>query len=324
MKMLHSYWSKPFYESNPDGPETRVSGGWPHGKYYYMSWAFSCLQLSRYYSRVELVTDRQGYQVLVEQLQLPYTDVRVELDRFNRYPPELWAVGKLHTYAIQEEPFLHIDCDLFIPGPFSKQLLNRPVIAQHAELGYRFYNRVYGQILEHCPFIPGAIKNNCTAEAPINAYNMGLAGGHDLDFFKRLAGNAFEFIERNYDYLGHHATGQMNTIFEQVLCYYMLQDENKKMALYTPITGERKVDFEMKSFTHFKGFPQNNKVLHLYGTCKLVKRFATELERKFKRMYPGYYARIMDMCYSRPLTPLDNDRETPALPGADKKHQLAI
>ena len=51
----------------------------------------SCNQLRRYYDDVTLVTDSQGYDVLINKLHLPYTDVIVSLDCLNHYNPNLFA-----------------------------------------------------------------------------------------------------------------------------------------------------------------------------------------------------------------------------------------
>ncbi len=81
-----------------------------------MSWTLSCLNLRKFYENVELVTDEVGYRYLIEKLKLPYSSVRVELDCINTYPSSLWAIGKLYTYGIQNEPFIHVDGDVYIWG----------------------------------------------------------------------------------------------------------------------------------------------------------------------------------------------------------------
>jgi hypothetical protein len=97
MKIIQSFWTKPFLQS-PDLQDSRMNGGWPARKYNYFSWALSCLQLCRYYQNVELVTDDLGKFILIEKLKLPYTSVKTELNRINDYNAGLWALGKICAY----------------------------------------------------------------------------------------------------------------------------------------------------------------------------------------------------------------------------------
>lgn len=41
-----------------------------------MSWALSCLQLKQSYDKVELVTDSEGAELLINKLHLPYTSCK--------------------------------------------------------------------------------------------------------------------------------------------------------------------------------------------------------------------------------------------------------
>jgi hypothetical protein len=111
MRIIQSYWSKPFEEDQKKG---RPFGGWLHKRYHYMSWALSCLKLSQFHDHVELVTDTPGKKELIDQLGLPYTTVRSDLDSIHCYPTYVWVMGKFIAYEIQNKPFLHVDGDVFI------------------------------------------------------------------------------------------------------------------------------------------------------------------------------------------------------------------
>ena len=54
--------------------------------------------------------------ILINKLELPYTDVKVVLDDLNDYDRDLYALGKVYAYGIQEEPFIHVDADIYM-GP---------------------------------------------------------------------------------------------------------------------------------------------------------------------------------------------------------------
>ena len=84
MKIIQSFWT---------GNKNSLtdSYGWLLPIFNYLSWIISCNQLRRYYDDVTLVTDSQGYDVLINKLHLPYTDVIVSLDCLNHYNQNLFA-----------------------------------------------------------------------------------------------------------------------------------------------------------------------------------------------------------------------------------------
>src|SRR5689334_17471879 len=114
MKIVQSFWSRPSLHSNTVLVDARFNGGWPHRLVNYYSWAFSCLQLCKFYKEVELVTDDWGKELLVNKLGLPYTKVSLALNEIDGFDQGLWVLGKICAYRCQEEPFLHIDHDVFL------------------------------------------------------------------------------------------------------------------------------------------------------------------------------------------------------------------
>ena len=97
-------------EKNP----FRYPFGWVAPEYHLMGWALSCLQLQKVYGKVSLFANSPAVYLLVDTLQLPYTDVQVTHDKLTLIHTDLWALPKIYTYSLQERPFLHVDGDVFI------------------------------------------------------------------------------------------------------------------------------------------------------------------------------------------------------------------
>ena len=91
MKIIQSFWTG-------DRDALHSSYGWLTPMDHYLSWILSCNQLRKQYDQVCLVTDQQGYEILVEGLSLPYTEVKICLDTLNGYNPNLWALAKIKAY----------------------------------------------------------------------------------------------------------------------------------------------------------------------------------------------------------------------------------
>ncbi len=104
MRITQTFWSG-------TGNPLNKSYGWNHAEHNLMSWALSCCSLREHYDDVILYTDRQGYEVLIEKLRLPYTEVHVMYDD-SLCLPQHWAYAKVKTYSLQTEPFLHVDGDI--------------------------------------------------------------------------------------------------------------------------------------------------------------------------------------------------------------------
>jgi len=109
MNIIQSSWAC----NQPD--LLTANSGWLAPEYNLMSWALSCLQLKQYYPDVVLYSDSVSAKMLIDTLQLPYTEVVCNLDVLNKYHPQLWALPKIHTYSQQETPFLHVD-GMFLYG----------------------------------------------------------------------------------------------------------------------------------------------------------------------------------------------------------------
>lgn len=185
MKIIQSFWT---------GKHSVVySFGWLSNKYHYLSWILSCNQLRKYYDEVELFTDSLGYSILIEKLKLPYTKVHIVLDELNIYDDNLWALAKIKSYSLMNEPFLHIDGDVFIFEPFDKNLMGSNIITQNIETTSDYYWDMWSKIKPQLNFIP-EIMNNYDNQFHNKAYNMGIFGGNEISFIKCYTDASFNFV----------------------------------------------------------------------------------------------------------------------------------
>ena len=114
------------------------NSGWAFKETHYMSWALSCLQLRKFYDEVELVTDSEGADLLINKLHLPYTSCKPVLDKLVDENPAVWALGKIAAYEAQEVPFIHVDGDIYIWKPFPKRIEEADIAVQNVEKNYPF------------------------------------------------------------------------------------------------------------------------------------------------------------------------------------------
>ncbi|WP_133054510.1 DUF6734 family protein [Niastella populi] len=298
MKIIQSFWTRPFLQS-PNLQDSRMNGGWPARKYNYFSWALSCLQLCRYYSNVELVTDDLGKFILIEKLKLPYTNVNTDLNRINNYNAGLWALGKIYAYSLQESPFLHVDSDIFIWNAFDDRIVKAPLTAQNKEHQSLDYTQTFNEICRKFPYVPDYLKE-LEGRQYVFCSNAGILGGTDIGFFKAYTNEIFRFIDENNDCIEENIVNMnsayLNVIYEQVIFSQFAQKTNKEITFLFPY------DIDIPKYIgFFHEADRNAGFVHCLGTYKQNRQVYRTLEMKMKTLYPDYYHLILELIDSSEL-----------------------
>lgn len=288
MKIVQSYWSKPSQKSSGLHPNDRNSGGWLGKKHHYMSWTLSCLQLNKFYDEVELVTDKPGYDLLVNQLKLPYTNIKIVLDKLNDYHSDLWALGKLYAYSIQEQSFIHVDGDVFIWDRFPKKIEDSFLCAQNFETDEPGYDYVYDFVQANFKFIPGFLDNK--ENRHIRSVNAGILGGSNISFFREYTSIAFDFVNKNLDKMEGLDLGAFNMFYEQYLFYCLARD--KRVDIKCLVDDQRKL---LDKHVNFTGVPLNTSYIHTVGFYKKKLETGELLEYTLKTTYPNHYYNIINL-----------------------------
>jgi len=297
MNFVQSFWS-----CNHSHPLS-FKAGWYAPEYNWMGLALSCLQLKKYHAKVTLYTDTTGADWIVDTLQLPYDEVHCELDNLNRFHPKLWALPKIYTYSKQSTPFLHVDNDVFIWKAFDHALLDSPLIAQNKEAASSYYETIMKTLEEHLTYFPEAILEDRASGNPILAYNAGIFGGRDVDFFHEYTQIALKFIQKNEYNLSKINPADFNVFFEQYLFYCLTVKHEKKVAVLLPeVIG----DNEYLGFGDFLEVPHQKSFLHLIGTYKRNREVCELLADRLRLENPEYYYRIISL-YNRGHITLHKD-----------------
>jgi Family of unknown function (DUF6734) len=293
MKIVQSFWTKPFLLSANALSGSRLNGGWPDKKYNYFSWALSCLQLSRYYKDIELITDDLGKYILIEKIKLPYRSVRSELNKLDKYDTSFWALGKLYAYSIQQEPFVHVDNDIFISAAFDSKIARAELVAQNREVNIREFaitlNSLFGKINN----MPICLKRLKGAKE-ISCSSAGILGGTNVAFFQKYTAEAFNFVNNNMRVINrdlpHLHQGNLNIIYEQVMFFEMARMQAKPVTYLFPFSEQ-----QPHHIGYFHASRVNAGFVHAGGYYKMQPLVYRLLEWKLKTMYPEYYDRIINL-----------------------------
>lgn len=292
MKIVQSFWTQPFLQSG-NHTDQRLNGGWPKRKYNYFSWILSCLQLRKYYDAVELVTDTLGAELLIGKLGLPYTQVSLELDALAGKPSELWALGKIHAYGRQRQPFLHVDNDIFIYDRFDTRLEHAPLAAQNRELSTDGYWKTFSFILKHFSYIPPYLKQ-WEGQRYMPCANVGIIGGCDTGFIALYVSEVLAFLDRNETcvrkYGSSISAGTLNVFFEQVIFYCLAAREGLDISYLFAHCDNTPVNI-----AYFHEAPRNRGFVHAYAGFKARRIVYENMENELRNTYPVYYAKTLDL-----------------------------
>ena len=263
--------------------------GWASAEYHIMSWALSCLQLNKLYGRVELFANSSAVDLLIDALNLPYSKVHTSHDNFKLVHNETWALPKLYTYSLQNEPFLHIDGDVFLFQKFDDSLLTGELIGQNIEVATEHYNSTQKELVQHFTYFPDCVKRDFDSGIAINAVNAGILGGKNISFFKEYTNLAFEYVNKNIQHFENINVNKFNIFFEQHLFFALAKEKSLPInVLINDIIDDKGYKLE-----GFYKVPEKVGYLHLIGGFKSNEYICNQMAAKLRELYPDYYYKIL-------------------------------
>jgi len=246
-----------------------------------LSWVTSVKLAKLHFKNVVLVTDTWAWDNIFSKLDLPFDEVKLTLD-FIDEATNMWAISKAHAILEMNEPFLHIDSDVFIWEALDKKYLMSTVLVQSNESSkyatqYEFYNRLEFMHNEHFNGTSLYLDNSNMSERDIYAYNCGVIGGTDITFLKKWAtqmietANVFDYIILSNSKMKFTAADVMVWV-EQSLLLLMTEHHNIDVCELVEL------GVEQSYYTHLCGHVKRevalmtglaNKSKTLFGEMKL-------------------------------------------------------
>lgn len=291
VKIIQTFWPAGF--TSDASNELLQKGGWKRSTYHWLSWTLSCLQLTHFYDHVELITNSLGKSILIDQLKLPYTSVRTDLDKdiFQTLPPRLWSLAKIYSYGVQDEPFLHVDGDVYIFRKFPDEIERGQLVAQCLEINMPGYLAGIEVLNKHFYDVSAFLDFADPQDSKITACNAGILGGWDTNFLREFSDFTFSFIQQNAIRLDKLlAIKYPNIIIEQLMVYSLSQKQKIPWTcLFGPASNfddfSNVVDFENLNSTGF---------VHLLGGFKKYPACLDFLVKKLSCLHREKFYEIID------------------------------
>ena len=290
MRAVWSFWTKPFHAHH-----RRV---WLSDLHHLLAWVLSVETARRHYADTALVTDEPGARLLVDRLGLRFDHVSTELAELGDADPQWWVLGKLWAYRAQDDPFLHLDNDVFLWSPLPDVLTEAPVFAQNPEWfpiadGSWYRPDIYDKAIRAAKgWVPDEWSSYLVAGRN-RAVCCGFLGGNAVDFLRYYAETAIRMIQHPANqaaWAGFGSTVSDNILIEQYLLaacidYHRTREGSEYHGTHVRylFRSSREAFTEVAAaragYTHLIGAAKNNPVL------------ARRLEERVACEYPHYFER---------------------------------
>ncbi len=290
MILAHSFWSIPFRKTLGNYEHLRSAGGWYSQDFFFMSILLSCLKVKSHHDAIHLVTDTFGKRLLIDRLELPYSSYNCSLDMIDQIDPSLWAIGKIVTYDLLNEPFLHLDNDVFLYQALPGELLQSNLIVQNFDTDAHYYQDVFEIATNYLGELPSFVKQfieKSKAQNRVYGCNAGIIGGHDLEIFKSLKKLVFSLLKSLKINAADKNFGLINMFLEQTLFLLLAQ---KNDASIIPLFET--MDLEFERVLAFENIPQAG-YIHAVGKAKRAKNTNEQIYLRLLQEYPDELDRLM-------------------------------
>lgn len=297
-RAVWSLWSKPLLE--------RAAGtNWGTARHHLLSWVLSFETARRHYPRTALVTDDAGAELLVDRLGLPFESVSTRLNRLADRDPRFWCFGKLHAYAAQEEPFVHIDADVYLWRRLPPAVEAAPVLAQNPELfrlGYSDYRpeMIEGAVRAAGGWLPDEFRVPGPLGSELRGACCGIFGGRDTAFVRHYADLACRLIEHPDNAPAWRALGDPGAYTVTVEQFTV-----EACASYhagragSPFRDVRFAYlFESEAAAYARAGTEG--YTHLIGGAKADPAVLDQLDRRVRADYPDWYERCARLAAEGP------------------------
>lgn len=268
-KAVFSFWSKPYL----NGENIRSYGGFNDSVSFNYSWILSVNCAIKHFKEVELITDTKGYEIL-KKLNLPFTNVVIELDRLENINENLWAIGKLYSYSIQDKPFVHIDYDFYLWDNLD-DISNHDIICQEIEQDFYLYNGILERYLNKVDCLDTTIgKYLFKYGSNVFALNCGIFGGYNIPMIKKYSETALK--------IGYEMNNLLitNTDFHIDFADSLFPEQHF-LGMFCKVNN-----------LSIYSVRNNKKITHLISTAKKNEYAIEKLKKRVINDYPEYLSYI--------------------------------
>lgn len=268
-------------------------------KQHWYTYVWSVMSGFKNNKNIHLYCDDTGAKIS-DILHLPYKTKQIVL---NDIPNDMWALAKIKTYSLQDEPFLHYDYDVIFQNYFPKEAVDHNLYVQN-------FCKFKG-LTEFAPLHYINAKNLChlfgiklpdefqnfNLENINNLYyaNSGLFGGNDIELINEYSRNVLNALNEDvyltFQKLNGSEKLHVFSLFEEIypllLHFKKYNNYNIGSLLETTNTNIQNIrkDYEAQSkklgYIHLMGLKYDTPE----GIKESVKRYEFTKEEEERAVY---------------------------------------
>ncbi len=288
MKAIWSFWTKPLTSFQ--------ASSWLSERHHYFGWVLSYFCARNFFSQTVLYTDELGAKILIDGLGLDFDEVHTGMNELDEYHPHFWAIGKIYTYQVQQEPFIHLDSDVFLWKPLPEALLVGPVFTQNPEYftpGDSWYQiEKFDVIKNDNGWLPMELVWYKESKGTHKAECCGIMGGNYIEFIQYYADQSIKLVDRNQQ--AWERLGRDNILVEQYLLSSCLEyHQNNPDSGFSDVRVHHLFHSSEDAFNPESA--RNVGYTHLIGGAKKNKQLLFKLEERIKRCFPDHYEKCVTL-----------------------------
>jgi len=189
---------------------------------------------------------------------VPYNEIHEIKDyEMENIPKSLWSMSKLVSMSKMNEPFLHVDFDLFL-FKFDELCLKKNIVCLHSESYFDKNIKILQKIV--------GIQPEKTLNSIARSYNCGIIGGQNFEFLKKASNEILEYVRENKSHIEEVYSNNLNNkditiqimpvLVEQVWMFQLFKFYNEIFYTYldsdSPSTHKFQNECYIKGFIHFQ------------------------------------------------------------------------
>lgn len=288
VKYIHSLWSTPSTINNFDN---KYDVKYLTKNFY--SYLLSALLIKRLGYKIELYCDKEAFEMYS---LIPYDNIHlVDFDN-DGIDSKFWIYGKIKTHTLINEPYIHIDGDVFMFRDIIGNNLENgkyPVVVQSIEdnltIGDSF-SKLYSNSLN--PYIKYTWHEIDWNKYNLVAYNCGVIGFSDMELKNEYANKVKDIlrdISKDIDFSENRKKYDgMFLIAEQSLLYYIIQENNVKpleILKYEDMINDVNWSSNLASKIGY---------VHMWSYSKYRNDVIQQIKIKISNFFPDYHKVIQE------------------------------
>lgn len=275
MRILHSFWSKPFLHDR-----------WGVTDQYrknIFTYSLSALYARKLFGNITLVCDDAGAKLLEP---IGYDHIDTSLNEIAHINPRFWAYGKIKALSLYDEPVLHIDGDVLLQSLGLKTVFESywEVMVQMKEVGTHFTDTYAGML----PTINSIVTEHDYMLYNF-VYNCGILGFKNTFFKNQYCEAFFDSIEKcdvALDVLNTlDGKYEINCVLEQSLLTCLSHNHNVYVKELLPLAAMTETGLE--------GLANAMGYIHLWGKSKYECYWINRVKDRLLELDINMYKKVM-------------------------------